>query len=193
MRRALYTWLLVAAACRETPDDPLARERRGPLVVADQPPLREDPVAGKRSSEQWDKHLQTEELERQFLFDKNRLPEHRVLMARIAEARAHWDNAESPTEFERARNALQPKLHTLRSNLDALDRWKNSSLILPDYEALLSALSDSYPAAKLAAIGGNDAPLRQAKLSFDAHQRTMREWLERVSGDFDEAVEEGGG
>jgi hypothetical protein len=68
---------------------------------------------------------------------------------------------------------------------------QGSSRILPDYNALMAALNNSYPAAKLAAIGGNTAPLRQARNDFDAHLRVMHTWLQRLDKDVDEALEEG--
>lgn len=182
---------LFGAACRETPIDPMAKERRGPLVVAEQPPLPEDPVAGKRSEQQWKKHLQAEEVERQMLFDRNRLSEHRELIKRIKAARERLDQPKSARDLEHARATLAPVLSELQAGIDAVDRWKNSSRILSDYDALMAALKDSYPAARLAAMSGKTEPLSQARASFDGHLRTMHAWLERLDKDHDEAFEEG--
>jgi hypothetical protein len=170
----------------------MARERRGPLVVADQPPLPEDPVAGKRSELQWKKHLQAEETERQMIFDRNRMSEHRELIKRIKQARERLDQAKTPRELTETREKLAPALRELQTGVDAVDRWKNSSRILVDYDALLAALNDGYPAAKLAAMGGNTELFSQARTSFDAHLRAMHSWLERLEKDQDEAFEEGG-
>jgi hypothetical protein len=197
MLRCSRIWLCVVgscvlgAACRETPTDPMARERRGPLVVADQPPLPEDPVAGKRSELQWKKHLQAEELERQMIFDRNRLAEHRDLIKRLKDARERLDKPKTARELEKAREALAPTLKELQAGIDAVDKWKNSSRILVDYDALMSALSESYPAARLAAMGGKNEALSQERSSFDGHLRTMHTWLERLDKDQDEAFEEG--
>jgi hypothetical protein len=180
-----------AAACREAPIDPLARERRGPLVTADQPPLREDPAAGKRSELQWKKHLQAEEVERKMMFDRNHAAEHRELIKRIKEARQGWDRAKTPAELEETRSALQAPLQALQSGIDALDRWKTSSQLTPDYEALIKALAESYPAARLAAISGKSEPLSAARSSFDGHLRVMHAWLTRLEKDQDEALDEG--
>jgi hypothetical protein len=169
----------------------MAGERKGPLVVADQPPLPEDPVAGKRSEMQWKKHLQAEEVERQMIFDRNRLPEHRDLIKRIKDARERLDKPKTPRELETARAALAPALKELQGGIDAVDKWKNSSRILVDYDALMSALNESYPAARLEAMGGKTEALSQARNSFDGHLRTMHAWLERLDKDMDEAFEEG--
>lgn len=179
-------------ACREKPIDPMAKERREPLVTAEQPPLPEDPVAGKRSELQWKKHLQAEELERQMLFDRNRLKEHHALIERLAAARETLDRTKTPSDLKKAQAALEPKLKELQRDIDAIDRWKNSSRILADYDALMSALWNTYPAAKLAAMGGKTEALSQVRNDFDAHLRTMHAWLDRLEKDDDEALEEGG-
>jgi hypothetical protein len=197
MLRSSRVWLCVVsscvlgAACRETPTDPLARERKEPLVVADQPPLPEDPVAGKRSELQWKKHLQAEEIERQMIFDRNRMAEHRDLIKRIKDARERLDKPKTPRELDKTREALAPALKELQAGIDAVDKWKNSSRILVDYDALMSALNETYPTARLAAMGGKPAALSDARNSFDGHLRTMNTWLERLEKDQDEAFEEG--
>ena len=191
-------WLIVvvavglgSSACREASNAPQARERRGPLVTAEQPPLKEDPAAGKRSELQWKKHLQAEEVERKMFFDKNHAAEHRALIARIKEARERLDKPKTAGALKTTRAALEALLQELQSGIDALDRWKTSSQLIPDYEALLMALRESYPAARLAAMSGNAAPLSAARTRFDSHLRNMQTWLTRVERDEDEAFEEG--
>jgi DNA repair ATPase RecN len=194
MRAQLLTFVVCscAVACREKPIDPMAKERRGPLVTAEQPPLPEDPVAGKRSELQWKKHLQAEEVERQMAFDRNRLKEHHGLIERIKAARETLDRSKTPSAVQQTLAKLEATLQQLQRDIDAIDRYKNSSRILPDYDALMNALKNSYPAAKLAAMGGNTDALSQARNDFDAHLRTMHAWLERLEKDDDEALEEAG-
>lgn len=178
------------AGCRDRAQLATAPERKGPLIVAEQPPLPEDPAAGKRSEEQWRKHLQAEELERQMLFDRYRLEAHRDLIQRFTAARKRLDDTKTRADLKRARTQLAPMLQELRAGVDGIDRWKNSSHILSDYEALLRDLQDSYPEARLAAMGGDTRPLAQARASFDAHLRAMNHWLDRCE-DGDLEVDEG--
>ena len=110
---------------------------------------------------------------------------------RIGEARETLDRAKTPADLNKARTVLEPKLAELKAGLDALDRYKNSSHLLADYDALLTALADSYPAAKLAAMSGKPESLSQARNAFDGHLRAMHSWLERLDKDMDEALEEG--
>jgi len=191
IRSSLLVVACALAACRETTDDSIVRERLGPLVTADQPPLPEDPAAGKRSELQWKKHLQAEEVERKMMFDRNHVAEHRELIKRIKDARALLDEAKTPAELQKARAALQTRLQELKSGLDTLDRWKTSSQLISDYEALIQALSDGYPSARLAAMSGKAEPLSAARTSFDTHLRNMQTWLTRVEKDEDETFEEG--
>jgi hypothetical protein len=193
-RGALFLGMWVCGtalgACRDAAVDSAAKERRGPLVVAEQPPLPEDPVAGKRSELQWQKHLQAEEVERQMIFDRYRLTEHRALIKRIKDARDRLDRGKTPKQLQQTQRELAPGLQELRKGIDEIDRYKNSSRILSDYEALMTALSHSYPEARLAAMGGKPETLVQARADFDAHLRAMNSWLTRCE-DQDEAAEEG--
>lgn len=169
--------------------------RKGPLVVADQPPLPEDPLAGKRSEQQWREHLEEEELERQMIFDHYRLDEHHALIARIRAARERLDQVKTARQLEQTRKALAPALKEIKQGIDAIDRWKNSSHILSDYEALLAALGESYPEALRRGFAGQPQAREAARKDFDAHLQRMHGWLTRVAdedGESDEhaAVEE---
>jgi FMN phosphatase YigB (HAD superfamily) len=166
------------------------KERRGPLVLQEQPPLPEDPVAGKRSELQWQKHLQAEERERQMLFDRNRLAQHRELIKNIKAARERLDQPKTAKALQQAREQLEPTLQALQQSIDEVDRYKNSSHLLGDYDALMDALKQSYPQARLAAMSGKPEAQAQARSDFDARLRAMHAWLVR-SEDLDEAAEEG--
>ena len=105
--RILLLALLTLGACRK-PEDGRHGERKGPLVVAEQPPLPEDPERGQRSTAQWSQHLQHEEDERQGIFDRQRIPQHRALMKLLTNARkalagdVHLDPDDFPDEMDTA-------------------------------------------------------------------------------------------
>ena len=196
MRAAMLAVVVCSCAlvaCRDKPVDPMAKERRGPLVIADQAPLPEDPAAGKRSEEQWKKHLQAEEVERRMVFDRNHLNEHHDLIKRISAARDPLERAKTPDALKKAQAQLEPQLSKLQAEVDSLDRYKNTSRLVTDYDALLVLLKSTYPSTKLAAMGGNAGALSQVRNDFDAHLRSMHAWLERLDKDEDEALDEGGG
>ena len=167
---------LACAACKKAEHT----ERRGPLVVAEQPPLPEDPERGKRSTEQWKKHLQKEEDERQALFDRLRIDQHRVAIRLLFGARKTLDEAMGRQELAAAQTAVNGQLAELTERLKQLDPWGNSSRLLSDYDALHDLLARRYAEARLAAFRGDSQPLTAARNEFDAHVRAMQGWLIRV-------------
>ena len=68
--------------------------------------LPEDPDAGRKSEAQWRKHMDWEERERRLSFDKNRIPEHRAVIQRLAAARARYDRAKTKAAVERVRSEM---------------------------------------------------------------------------------------
>jgi hypothetical protein len=149
-------------------------------VVAEQPPLPEDPELGKRSTEQWKKHLQKEEDERQALFDRQRVDQHRAALRLLASARKALDEARGRQELAAAQTAVNGQLGQLRELLKQLDPWGNSSRLLGDYDALQALLARRYGEARQAAYRGDGAPLTAVRNEFDAHVRAMQGWLEHV-------------
>jgi hypothetical protein len=182
MRRGSVLVLLAALACAGCKKAEQA-ERKGPLVVAEQPPLPEDPERGKRSTEQWKKHLQKEEDERQALFDRLRLDQHRAAIRLLASARKALDEAGGRQELTAAQAAVNGQLGELRERLTQLDPWGNSSRLLSDYDALHDLLASRYGEARKAAFRGDGQPLTAARNEFDAHVRAMQGWLVRVQNE----------
>lgn len=172
-----YAPLVGLAGCRKSADQ---SDRKVPLVVADQPKLPEDPELGKRSTQQWSKHLSREEDERQGLFDRQRLEQHRKLMKQLTAARIQLDEQKGMQELNAALVSVRKQLDGVRAQLKQLDPWGNSSRLLPDYQALLEILSVRYPPAKQAAFGGNSEKVDAARMEFDAHLRNMNRWLDRI-------------
>ena len=58
--------------------------------------------------------------------------------------------------------------------------------MLKDYAALIELLSEGYPAARIAALGGEPARLDALRVEFDTRVKKMNEWLESA----EEAEEE---
>ena len=188
--RILLLALLTLGACRK-PEDGRHGERKGPLVVAEQPPLPEDPERGQRSTAQWSQHLQHEEDERQGIFDRQRIPQHRALMKLLTNARKTLDEAKGWQELGQAQASVRKQLSEGRAQLKALDPWGNSSRLLSDYEALMKSLETRYPEARLAAYRGDSQPLTAARADFDAHLRSMNGWLTRLEDEDGEGEEHG--
>jgi hypothetical protein len=187
MRAAALVLLIVALAggCRR-------RSRAGPREtgaaspVSDQAPragdagpsgLPEDPAAGRKSEAEWHRHMDWEERERQLSFDKNRIPQHRAVIQRLAAARARYDRAKTKAAVERVRADMLALRQDLQARSTEIDHWHVSSPLLADYDAEMADLDAAYPDAKLAALAGDPQPLRAVRARMDQRKKKMGEWL----------------
>lgn len=139
--------------------------------------LPEDPRAGRRSTEQWAEHLEEEERERQMLFDYQRRDAHRAVVALIQAARARYDRAQTEGRVAAEREQMGRRIAEIDRKVSELDRHRNSSALLGDYDALLKSLAGDYAEACILAQRGDDRPLRVARTTFDRHLEHIDEWL----------------
>ena len=187
MRVAALVVLSVALAggCRRA-------SRAGPRdtgafpAVSDQAPragdagpsgLPEDPAAGRKSEVEWRRHMDWEERERQLSFDKNRIPQHRAVIQRLAAARARYDRAKTKAAVERVRADMPALRQDLQARSTEIDHWHVSSPLLADYDAEMADLDGAYPDAKLAALAGDPQPLRAVRARMDQRKKKMGQWL----------------
>jgi hypothetical protein len=157
-----------------------------PAVASDQAPragdagasgLPEDPEAGRKSEAQWRKHMEWEERERQLSFDKNRIPQHRAVIQKLAAARARYDGAKTKAAVERVRAEMPALRQDLQARATEIDHWHVNSPLLADYDAEMADLERAYPDAKLAALAGDAKPLRELRARLDQRKKRMTEWL----------------
>ena len=155
-------------------------------AVKPPPRLPEDPEAGRKSHEQWQAHMEFEERERQLGYDRRKMKEHRALLGVLLSARKRYDAARTPAAVA-ALSARTPALvEEAHRRLAAIDHWGVNSRLLPDYQALLQALSDTYPAAVTAALNGDRGPLKEARADLDQRVEAMRRWLKAAAESEDE-------
>jgi hypothetical protein len=204
MQRVVPLFIAVLiAGCRTQPSAPApAPEARSSAVEAvtvstltqaaepDPTRLPEDPVAGKLSTLQWQEHLKHEEDERQALFDKPRLAQHRALVKLIEADRARYDRARSEAALAKVRADMPKQLEEIRKRMQQIDHWGTNSRVLPDYDALANVLSGAYADAKLAALKGEPAAYERAHAEFEQRLEKIEDWLHEVAeGDEEEARE----
>src|SRR6185503_6190977 len=122
-------------------------------------------------------HREEEERERKANFDRRRLKEHRQLLSALRKARDRYESAKG----EPAVRQLQADSERLRAaaeeRIDAIDHWRNSSGLLDDYAALLTALSTNYPTARLKAMAGDSTELERVRRDTNARFAKAEEWL----------------
>src|SRR5262245_40851899 len=182
VRGSLIAVAVAVAACSSKPSEPApaqapaaapvqpaapAEAPKAPPAAPDPTRLPEDPVAGKRSEEQWREHMQEEEEERQLAYDHARIPQHRALVKQIAAARARYDRARTEPALAKVRADMPKSIEQMRTRVTAIDHWGVSSRVLPDYAALQATLASAYPDAKLAALKGDSHALEQVRAEFD--------------------------
>lgn len=191
-RSKLATLALALALCgcgsskRATPATPPSAATP-PADLAPRPPgitatstLPEDPVAAKRSTAQWQQHLDHEEDERQMGFDRRHLREHKALIKLFKNARAHYDDARDESALHKVSAGMPHELSQIERKLKELDPWGNNSRVLPDYAALQGMLGPTYENAKRAAMRGDAHALDQLQEGFKARLEHIDEWLEKA-------------
>lgn len=172
-----------ATASAPAPAQPTAAVAVAPLAPRKAPRLPEDPIAGKRSEEQWREHLDEEERERQLGFDRGRMKEHRGVVRLFAAARARYDRARTEAAVAKVRAAMPSQIAELRRRVTKIDHWGVNSRLLPDYDALARSLAGPYADAKLAALAGDARALDAARADFDQRMKAIDDWLEQAAAE----------
>ena len=158
-----------------------APRRQTPPGAVEPEKLPEDAVAGKLAEQQWREHLEHEEEERQALYDRRRLREHRAVVRQLRSVRARYDRAKSEAALNKAREAAGKELGLIEERVHAIDPDGVNSRLLGEYGALQSSLRSDYATARGAALSGDPAQLAAARAAFDQRLETIDEWLEEAS------------
>ncbi len=148
--------------------------------------LPEDPVLAAKSTAEWREHLVAEERERKLRYDRDRLKHHRAVVRAIVAARARYDRAGGKAAVAAVRARAPQALADVRARIAKIDHWGTNSNLLADYDALLIALADGYPAARLSALDGDRAPLATLRAEFDRRLTAIKAWLAEAASAKDE-------
>lgn len=177
----------VSAAAPASSSVPARSSASAPLARAvDSATLPEDPDAGARSVAQWREHLVEEERERRLNYDRRKLPEHQRVVKLLRDARRGYDQPSAESGVRAAQAKFRASLPGLEKSFDAIDHWGASSKLLPEYRALVSAFSETYPAARIAALSGSAAAFDAAKRDVDARFHAIDEWMHEAAESEDE-------
>ena len=146
----------------------------------------EDPVKAAKSTAQWRKHLEAEDHERKLLYDRGRLKEHRAVLNLLVAARARYDRAKTKAAVLALQKRLPATVEDVRRRMTKIDHWGTNSNLLADYDSYLNALSDGYPAARIASLDGKPAPLDAVRRDLDQRTRHIKDWLAEAAASQDE-------
>ena len=159
------------------------------LVRADPMPP-EDPVKAAKSTAQWREHLAVEEHERKLFYDRERLKDHRAVLKLLVAARGRYDRARTKAAVLAAQKKLPATDAEIRRRITQIDHGGTNSNLLGDYDAYLKALGDSYPAARIAALGGDRGPLDALAAELDKRTKHIKDWLAEAAASRNEARNE---
>ena len=148
--------------------------------------LPEDPVAGAKSTQQWRDFMAAEEHERRLIYDRGHLKQHRAVLKFLVATRARYDRAKTKPAVLAIQKRLPPAVDDARRRIIAIDHWGNNSNLLGDYDALLNALGVAYPAARVAFLEGDRAPLDGVRADFDRRTKHIKDWLAEAAAAKDE-------
>ena len=184
------TLLAIGPGCRQrsaaTTVDANAAQTSPGGSPADAGRLPEDPVAGAKATAQWRAHLAEEERERRLRYDRDRMKEHRAVVGFLVATRARYDRARSKAAVTAIATRLPPAIDGVRRRITRIDHWGVNSNLLADYDAMLRALADGYPAARIAALAGDRAALATLSAELDTRQKRINDWLEEAAETEDE-------
>ena len=162
------------------------------IAAADAPtaphpaPLPEDPAKGAAATAQWRAHLAAEERERKLHYDRDRMKDHRAVLRFLIATRARYERTTSKATVLAIRARLPPAIDNVRRRITRIDHWGVNSNLLGDYDAMLAALADTYPTARIKFLDGDRAPLLALRADFDRRQKAINDWLAEAAESEDE-------
>jgi hypothetical protein len=189
-----WALLLLVGACQgrssrengaSTTPKPAPSAAVAPRIQAG-PTLPEDPVAGARSLLLWQQHLEEEEEERRANYDRRHSREHRAIVAQLLSAQQAYERAKTAAGVKQVQRSAVPGLDSIRKQIKKVDRWRVSSNLLKNYDAVLEALTTTYPAARLAEIAGEGDAATKTRRAVQAQFEKIDEWLARAERAEDE-------
>jgi hypothetical protein len=143
-------------------------------------------VLGAKATAQWREHLALEERERKLRYDRDRMKDHRAVLKILIGTRARYERARSEAAVSAIKARLPETVEAVRRRIDRIDHWRVNSNLLADYDALLNALAEAYPAARIKFIAGDRGPLQTLRAELDRRQKAIDQWLEEAAESEDE-------
>jgi len=124
-------------------------------------------------------------------YDKSKLPLHTQVFTFIKKTRSQYDalekkvggskdKAQAAAAVEKTRAGLEKSIVATGKKLQVIDPKGGNSNVTTDYDVMLNALANDYPAALTASVGGDPAPLAAEKAELDKRTTKIETWLAAV-------------
>ena len=180
-RRALLLAGLISAldGCRRDAGDksgaaPAAGESAAAKPRRRPPP--DDAELARKAEEQGLDHEEEEQRNRQRCFDYERRPQHRAVLTALERLRKGYERARSKAEIAAAQARAVREAPALREQIDQIDPWQNSSLLVADDVALLDLLTQPSAGAQ----GGDAAELKALRGELRQRAQELQQKLKEA-------------
>jgi hypothetical protein len=128
------------------------------------------------------------EKQRLLKYDKARLPLHKQVYAFIQKTRAQYDGVEKKSgdkdkakaTLDKLRDSLQKPIAAEAKKMATIDPKGGNSNVTTDYDVMLNALANDYPAALAASFDGDRTALTEQKTELDKRGKKIEEWLSEL-------------
>jgi hypothetical protein len=124
--------------------------------------------------------LAAEENQRLLKYDRAKLPQHKQVFAFIVKTRAQYDGAKKAgdkAKLDKLRDSLQKPIAATAKKMATIDPKGGNSNVTTDYDVMLNALANDYPAAIAASLEGDKQPLVDQTAELDKREKKVADWL----------------
>jgi hypothetical protein len=155
------------------------------LSLADRMAKRQ--AAEKKLADQ----LAGEEKTRLLKYDKTKLPLHTQVWAAIKKTRGQYDAMEkkvagaadkqkAKADIEKLAGTMNASIVATGKKMETIDPKGGNSNVTTDYDVILNALANDYPAAMVASVDGDTKPLEEQRAEIDRRSKKIEDWLAEV-------------
>jgi hypothetical protein len=126
--------------------------------------------------------LAAAEKERLLAYDRTKLPLHKQTFAFIVKTRAQYDavakkGPSAKAELDKLRGTLAAPIAAAGKKMATIDPKGGNSNVTTDYDVMLNALANDYPAAIAISFEADKGPLAEQTAELDKRTKKIEEWL----------------
>ena len=125
------------------------------------------------------------EKQRLLKYDRGKLPLHKQVFAFIVKTRGQYDAVgngdkggdKAKANLDKLRDSLQKPIAAMAKKMATIDPKGGNSNVTTDYDVMLNALANDYPAALASSFDGDQTALGEQKAELDKRSKKIEDWL----------------
>jgi hypothetical protein len=121
--------------------------------------------------------LAGDEKKRLLAYDKGKLPLHQQIYAAIKKFRSAYDKAKTKEDVDKIAVKQEKDIVATGKKMATIDPKGGNSNVTTDYDVMLNALANDYPAALQASFTGDKEALTAQNAELDKRSKKIEEWL----------------